>query len=151
MTAVIGIDPGLAVGIATLFSGQQPLAWNMPETERDVFNLLYYMTIDSSTTHAYIEQVHSMPKQGVASSFKFGMGYGGLRMALIAAKIPFTTVTPGKWQQAMQCRSGGDKNVTKRRAQELFPSLTVTHALADALLIASYGYQQVTGKPWTGG
>jgi hypothetical protein len=35
--------------------------------------------------------------------------------------------------------SKGDKNVTKRRAQQLFPQLKVTHAIADALLIAEYG------------
>jgi hypothetical protein len=34
--------------------------------------------------------------------------------------------------------SKGDKNVTKRKAQELFPSLKITHATADALLIAEY-------------
>jgi hypothetical protein len=36
----------------------------------------------------------------------------------------------------------GDKNVSKRRAQELFPQLKVTHATADALLIAEYGRRQ---------
>ena len=34
--------------------------------------------------------------------------------------------------------SKGDKNVTKRRAQELFPGARVTHAVADALLLAEY-------------
>jgi len=34
--------------------------------------------------------------------------------------------------------TGGDKNVSKRRAQELFPEIKITHAIADALLIAEY-------------
>jgi hypothetical protein len=32
----------------------------------------------------------------------------------------------------------GDKNVSKRRAQEIFPMIKVTHSVADALLIAEY-------------
>ena len=126
----------------------------MPDTERDICDLIGDLgnrITGGGRPICYIEQVHSMPKQGVASSFKFGMGYGGLRMALIATRVTFTTVTPPKWQTAMQCRSHGDKNITKRRAQELFPSLTITHALADALLIASYGYQEATNRPWPNG
>jgi hypothetical protein len=36
----------------------------------------------------------------------------------------------------------GDKNVSKRRAQELYPQLKITHSTADALLIATYGTRQ---------
>jgi hypothetical protein len=63
-------------------------------------------------------------------------------MALTAAGIPFERVTPQKWQKAMGCMTKGDKNVSKRRAQELFPQLKITHAIADALLIAEYGRKQ---------
>jgi len=42
----------------------------------------------------------------------------------------------------MGCMTKGDKNVSKRRSQELFPQIKVTHAIADALLIASYGAKQ---------
>ncbi len=47
-----------------------------------------------------------------------------------------------RWQKEMGCLTKGDKNVTKRRAQELFPTLKITHAIADALLIAEYGRTQ---------
>lgn len=145
MTAVIGIDPGQGGGIALLEDGVVPSVFKMPETERDIYDLIRSMPAES----AYIEQVHSTPQMGVASSFKFGVGYGGLRMALIAIGTPFSDVTPAKWQQVMRCRSRGDKNVTKRRAQELFPDIKMTHALADALLIAAFGYREQTGKPWS--
>ena len=85
-----------------------------------------------------IEHVHSMPGQGVASSFKFGQGFGHLEMALTAARIPFTYVTPQKWQKELGCLTGGDKNVSKSRAQQLFPHIKVTHAIADSLLITEY-------------
>jgi hypothetical protein len=75
---------------------------------------------------------------GVTSAFTFGRGYGSLLMALTAKRVPFDEVPPGTWQKTMGCLSGGDKNVTKRRAQQLFPAVKVTHAVADALLIAEF-------------
>jgi Holliday junction resolvasome RuvABC endonuclease subunit len=88
---------------------------------------------------AYIESVHSSPQMGVTSAFTFGRGFGWLEMALTAANVPFERITPQKWQKAMGCLTKGDKNVSKRKAQELFPDIKVTHAIADSLLIAEYG------------
>jgi hypothetical protein len=76
---------------------------------------------------------------GVVSAFSFGNGFGHLEMALVGNGIPFDRVRPQLWQKTMQCMSKGDKNVTKNKAQELFPNIKVTHAIADALLIAEYG------------
>ena len=133
---ILGIDPGLSGGIAFLLDGDAN-AWKMPETERDIFNLL--ANIREHISFAYIEKVASHPKQGVVSVWKFGQNNGFLRGCLIALGIPFEAVAPGVWQKNMGCLSKGDKNVTKRRAQELFPTLKITHAIADALLIAEYG------------
>lgn len=114
-------------------------ALKMPDTERDVWGRIVDGGVRSErTVFAVIERVHSMPKQGVASSFKFGRSYGFLRGCLIASGIPFEEVTPQVWQKALGCLSRGDKNVTKARAQQLFPSLKITHATADALLLAEY-------------
>jgi crossover junction endodeoxyribonuclease RuvC len=112
----------------------------MPATERDVWQWLRPepdLTYDGQF-FAIIEKVHSMPKQGVASSFKFGQSYGFLRGCLVASGIPFEEVSPQVWQKELGCLSKGDKNVTKARAQSLFPQLRITHATADALLICEY-------------
>ncbi|RLE28249.1 MAG: hypothetical protein DRJ65_00030 [Acidobacteria bacterium] len=133
---IIGIDPGQSGAIAWIGrdgAGVEPLK-NM--TERDVVDLLRGFR---KASICFIEHVHSMPRQGVASSFKFGMSYGGLRMAVVAAGVPLETVSPSKWQGDLGCRTKGDKNVTKRRAQELFPQIKITHAVADALLITEWG------------
>ena len=136
----IGIDPGKGGGIAALEDdGIVALVGRMPETDQDVLDMLQYARGDAALgVHAVLEFVRSSPQMGVVSAFTFGCGYGGLRMALAAAGIPYDEAVPVKWQNAMRCRSRGDKNVTKRRAQELFPSVKVTHGIADALLLAEY-------------
>jgi hypothetical protein len=48
----------------------------------------------------------------------------------------------------MGCLTRGDKNVSKAKAQQLFPTMKITHAVADALLLAAYAqrlYQQRSG------
>ena len=137
---IIGIDPGANGGIAWIGRdgvGVEPIKGM---TERDIYRLLFGLFADSiGEPHCYIEHVHSSPQMGVKSAFSFGQNYGTLRMAVIAAGIPLETVSPAKWQGDLKCRTKGDKNVTKRKAQELFPQIKVTHAIADALLIAEWG------------
>lgn len=143
----IGIDVGVNGGIAWITDGK-PCVEKMPDTLQDLWELLnginfaYSEYNRSACVKAYIEQVASSPQMGVVSAFSFGRGYGNLEMALTAAGIPFERVRPQEWQKHMKCMSKGDKNVTKRRAQELFPSLKITHATADALLIAQYGVEK---------
>jgi len=139
----IGIDPGMGGGIAFIPDNNPAKAWvfKMPDTLADVWEVIneWNLSIDDcDSIHACLEKVHSMPGQGVASSFKFGQGFGHLEMALTGSSIPFSYVTPQKWQKELQCLTGGDKNVSKARAQQLFPHLKITHAIADALLIAEY-------------
>lgn len=142
MKAYLGIDPGKSGGLAIIGIGE-PVAVKMPETERDIYDTVFsFRRWEDCDVVAVIERVHSMPGQGVSSSFTFGMGYGGLRMALIAAQIPFTEVTPQKWQKELGCLTKGDKNVSKSKAQQIFPSLKITHAIADALLIAEWNRRQ---------
>jgi Holliday junction resolvasome RuvABC endonuclease subunit len=142
MSTVIGIDPGKLGGIAWITDGK-PCVEKMPETLADLWNLIesivYSDHPQNPNCKAYLESVHSSPQMGVKSAFTFGNGFGHLEMALTAAGIPFERVSPQRWQKAMGCMTKGDKNVSKRRAQELFPAIKVTHATADALLLAEYG------------
>lgn len=141
----IGIDPGKSGGIAALHeNGDVALAVAMPQTERDILNTLLRLAMRPEPGGAKVqilgmlERVRSSPQMGVVSSWTFGVGYGGLRMALTAARIAFDEVTPQKWQGYLGCRTGGDKNVSKAKAQDLFPTVKMTHALADAILLAEY-------------
>jgi crossover junction endodeoxyribonuclease RuvC len=146
----LGIDPGKSGAIAVLGPDWVDTI-KLDNTERDIWEFLtsdtrYAADDGQIPCFAMLEQVHSMPGQGVASMFKFGQSYGFLRGILIASNIPFETVTPAKWQGVLGCRSKGDKNVTKAKAQELFPSEKVTHATADALLLAEYCRRIKTGE-----
>ena len=144
----IGIDPGSNGGIAWIDYNGKACVEKIPDTLQDLWELICDITsypkssIDGRSYKAYIEQVYSSPQMGVVSAFSFGRGYGNLEMALTAAGIPFERVRPQVWQKALGCMTKGDKNVSKRRAQELFPDRKVTHATADALLIAYYGTKQ---------
>lgn len=69
-------------------------------------------------------------------------------MACLAAGLRVEYVSPQKWQRALGLLSKGrglgqgdtaKKNRNKAKAQELFPGVKVTHAIADALLLAEYG------------
>ena len=136
--AYLGIDPGRAGGIALVWAdAQQYEAWKIPESERDLWDILNNH-VRQYTVFAMIEKVHSSPQMGVRSAFSFGRSYGTLRGMLNALELPFDEVSPVKWQNWQKCRTGGNKNVSKSRAQQLFPNLKMTHAIADSLLIADY-------------
>lgn len=141
---VIGIDPGKNGGIAVREEGLSS-CYPMPSTEADIFSLLETLSAPCQP-FCYIEKVHSMPGQGSVSVFTFGQGYGFLRGCLTSLRIPFDTVAPRKWQSVLNCLSKGDKNVTKAKAQQLFPHLKVTHKTADAVLIAEYGWRREIGN-----
>ena len=140
----LGLDPGVSGGLACVDGLGRGEARAMPTTERDILDALEALAGGPArgACIAVIERVHSMPKQGHSGAFTFGRSRGRLEMALTALRIPFEEVSPQVWQRAMGCLTGGDKNISKRRAQQLFPSLTIVHATADALLLAAFCRRQ---------
>ena len=133
-----GIDPGKSGSISAIWDdgGAYMQHCKLNGTEADVAQ--FVQDFDGQSAHAMIERVSSSPQMGVVSAFTFGRSYGFLRGLLAGLKIPYSEVSPQKWQAAMSCRSKGDKNVTKARAQQLWPTIKITHANADSLLIAEY-------------
>ena len=95
-----------------------------------------------------IERVHSMPKQGVASTFKFGTNYGIWRGILAAFEIPFYTVGVHQWQKGV-IQKAQDKKPALAAASRLFPTAELygprgggKDGRADALLIAHWCRRQ---------
>lgn len=94
--------------------------------------------------HVYVESVHSMPKQGVASSFNFGHSTGTIMGVLGALGLSHTLVTPQSWKKAAGL-IGTEKDASRARAIQLWPKWrdldkkAKGQALADAALLARYG------------
>lgn len=138
---VIGVDPGASGGIGYVHKDYAQ-AWKLDGlTLADTWDLVTELW--NLSEFAVLEKVNGRPppgrKAGASGMFKFGQSYGQLEALIVAAKIRYSLVTPQKWQGALSCKTGGDKNVTKAKAQQLWPHLKITHAIADALLIAEYG------------
>lgn len=133
-----GIDPGASGAISAIWDDGVPFINHvkLKETERDISE--FVCSFDSREAFAMIERVHSSPQMGVTSAFSFGRSYGFLRGLLSALSIPYEEVSPQKWQKAMGCMTRGDKNVSKQKAQQLWPTLKITHANAESLLIAEF-------------
>lgn len=140
----LGVDPGQEGSVAVLGADGKVLSILAfkTKTEREISDFFFRWS-SALKKLCMLELVHSMPKQGVASSFKFGQSYGFLRGVLVAHRIPFHEVRPNAWQKTLGCLSGGKKKVTRQKAQQLFPDplpddQRITNQTADALLIAEY-------------
>lgn len=138
----MGIDPGAAGGLASVYENGLAGAIKMPSTEHDIAH--WFKDIKrEGLAFTLIEKAQSFPGQGVSSTFKYGCNYGFLRACLISNDIPFEEISPRKWQSITGCGKKA-KNQSKRewknqlrgRAQQLFPLAKPTLATADALLIA---------------
>lgn len=137
----IGVDPGRSSGCISIWMPSVNAVECYPLsklTDREIWNVVSDLA-EYGPVFAVLEAVHAMPKQGISSTFKFGTSFGELKMALVAAEIPFELVSPQKWQKALSCQTKGQKNVSKNKAQQLWPDIKITHATADSLLLAEYG------------
>lgn len=133
----IGIDPGKrSGGIAVLLQGR-PLA-SLSLDKATESEIAAFLNEHRENSFAVLEKAAARSDQGRSAIFNFGRNFGFLRGVLICTGIPFEEVAPGVWQRAMKCLTGGDKKITRARAQELFPNAGITHATADASLLAEY-------------
>lgn len=139
---VVGIDPGLRGGIAFL-RGEEleahdiPLAGNEIDLD-EVLRLLRHAKVDM----ALIEAAGAMPKQGVASTFKFGVAVGMLRGCLAACWIETHIVSASVWKRHFKLDR--DKEKSRALAIRLWPgtgyfSRKSDHGRAEASLLARYG------------
>jgi crossover junction endodeoxyribonuclease RuvC len=93
--------------------------------------------------HAYVEKVASMPKQGLSSTFSFGMSFGIVLGVLAAHAIPLTLVPAITWKRALNVPKA--KDAARFRASQLLPgaasqwTLVKQHGRAEAALLGLYG------------
>jgi crossover junction endodeoxyribonuclease RuvC len=158
---IIGIDPGLDGALAVI-EPVEKMVYDTPTfthkvargTKRvyDLGRMVIWLQpwADQERggvripSHAFVENIHSMPGQGVRSMFSMGYGVGAWHGILTALGIDYTLVTPQKWKAHFGLL-GQDKDAGRRLAQELWPDRAVLFerkkddGRADAMLIAEYG------------
>lgn len=145
----IGIDPGKNGGLAVIgLDGTVLATLNLSTmTEQDVFKYLCtYKGVGSVT----LEKVWARPWDKNTSAFTFGYNYGTVRALSIAAGLRVMPYAPQVWQKPFQftklpktAANSQKKNRSKGVCQELFPDVHVTHATADAILLAEFGRRRL--------
>lgn len=155
---ILGIDPGAYGALAFLDTeSREVIVVDMPAvkvkrgpravTQVDAKGLAAAIRLHiTDDTLAIVEKVHSMPGQGVASTFSFGRAAGIIEGVLAALDIPFSLIPPQTWTKAM--RLYGGKDGSRARATELFPDQAHLFARkkddgrADAALMACYAAER---------
>ena len=154
---LIGIDPGMTGAIGVINTVEKEVkTWDIPtvkarngknQTNIPVLASLMRIALDLRGSYPNsppikLELVHAMPKQGVTSSFNFGMGYGAIQGVIQTLGIPMELVTPQKWKKAAGL-IGSHKDYARTKALQLYPDADLARkkdiGRADALLIARYG------------
>lgn len=156
----IGIDPGKNGGIAVIHDVNKynhKVIDNHVYSDDKLIELVklyeYIHRVDNEYIFCILEHVHAMPKQGVSSTFNFGMNFGFIQGVLKAYGIPYELVTPQKWKKEFSCTS--DKNTSIEVCKRLFPNVNLKatdrcrkdhDGMAEALLIAEYGRRHYNGR-----
>src|SRR6185436_2616743 len=161
-TIILGIDPGVSGGLARLKQDcgrWYPSAQPMPVTEKGIVDYLWSIQQEAQKEEidliCFLEHIQPMPiikrskgptgetreevNPGLNQIGNFMKHYGFLRGCLISIGIPIEDIRPQAWQKLLGCMTRGNKNISKAKAQQLFPTVQVTHKIADALLIAEAG------------
>jgi len=146
MKLIVGIDAGLsgAWGMIDLHGKY----WSCGDMHHDENGVLDTEKIwdemaqarDGQDIVVVLEKVHSMPKQGLSSTFKFGMAFGGACSLARRFKTEVLMVTPQVWKKLLKLSSSKDESL--EMARNLFPNAPLTlkkhNGRAEALLISEF-------------
>lgn len=146
---IIGIDPG-AIGAIVTLERDMPIEWEMMPTmkvgsaTRVNAAALAEIIKRSPGAEVFLESVHSMPGQGVSSTFNFGHSCGTIAGVLGALNVRVTLVQPQAWKKRAGL-IGTDKDASRARAIQYWPEWRELdkkgrgQAYADAAFIAVFG------------
>lgn len=147
---IYGIDPGLsgAWGAIT-HTGQYhtvaDMIHNGSHLDCEAIWSEMLLSRDGQDCEVVLELVGSMPKQGLSSTFKFGVAYGGAIALASRFRAPWHLIRPQVWKRFHGLSS--DKNESLELARRLWPQaplhLKKHNGRAEALLIAEYWRRQL--------
>jgi crossover junction endodeoxyribonuclease RuvC len=146
---VLAVDPGLSNGLAVL-DQHANLIFAMDiapigEGARKRLPLAGLVDLIEryGVTHAVVEDVSAMPKQGISSAFRFGRATGCLEGVLSALKIPTAFVRPAVWKKPLGI-AGATKEGARCLALQRWPAAAhffprkKDHGRAEAALLGAY-------------
>jgi len=161
MRRVIGIDSGVTGGLAVLDLDAHGVAFaaelhRTPRVEvlRNRTRRLDYdpaamRELLARAIHGWpiytvavaLEAQGARPGQGVASSYRTGVGFGLWLGLLVSARVAYHIVTPQAWKSHAGLL-GQEKRASRLRAQERFPFVgaiaPADEGPSEALLLAAY-------------
>jgi len=154
MTIFLGIDPGSVSGAlgAVDHEGNYLEAFDIEHRDKHILALVFKSRILSLVdpkigAEICMEQVHSMPNQGVASTFAFGRAVGVISAVCELTRYPVHLVTPQKWKKHFHLTA--DKNESLDMARYYWPEaklkLKKDGNKAESLLIAEYLRHELHG------
>jgi hypothetical protein len=120
---VLGIDPGLKGALAFLYlDGDIAEIEDMPCIGNVVNAYMLANLIEGygPVKMAVVERAQSMPRQGIAGAFNYGVSYGKILGVLATLHIPITEIASSQWKK--KWRLGKDKNLSRKRASDMFPT-----------------------------
>lgn len=156
----IGVDHGMTGGMAILKDMEVLHAWGTPVIGDGATRMLDFAQLEErhriATSLAapgeevwwVVERVHSMPKQGVASTFTFGRIVGQMEAFMHMSGTGAKHCTPYQWKSAAGM-TRTPKHMSPGLCAELVPSSRRFLAglpkvkilgIADAILIARFGW-----------
>jgi crossover junction endodeoxyribonuclease RuvC len=154
---VAGIDPGLsgATALINTAHADQVQVFDMPtltlprggKAKREIDAHALARILAQPIDHCFVEQVNSMPGQGVSSTFAFGKCLGMVIGILAALNVPMTLAVPRRWKAAMRVPAA--KDGARARACQLLPKAAhfwlrkKDDGRAEAALLALYGLREL--------
>ena len=150
----IGIDPGSVNGALGAIDSQGAYieAFNIEHQDKHILALVFKSRIlglvdPKIGAEICMEQVHSMPNQGVSSTFSFGRAVGVISAVCELTRYPVHLVTPQRWKKHFHLTA--DKNESLDMARYLWPEAKLKYKKdgnkAEALLIAEYLRHTING------
>lgn len=146
MSIYIGVDPGKKGAMAIMgysnTTGERYMMKIIPFDPQEYIKTL--KQFNGATV--CIEQVHSLPHEGVKSVWSFGQTYGWLLGVLDAVGLSYQTVPPNLWKKDFSLLRA-EKKQSIEVCKRLFPGIELKRTdrcrndddnMADAALICEY-------------
>ena len=149
MSRILGVDPGKN-GAMCIMADEEvvPMLFPLAGKELDLWTINEFLRAWMPIDLAVFEKVGSMPKQGVAGVFTFGMAVGMMHGLVAGLGISRQLVTPQAWKKVILAGTTKDKDAAIAYCSRKYPGVSLlptklsrvpNHNMADSICIAEYG------------